>query len=86
MPSAAEEPIKVPFGGNTCQAGIKSGPLPVQEILEEDEMAGAPMKQIFWRTYYAKTGVFLNPGIYIWTGKKHIRIIPFRKWRPDYDE
>lgn len=33
--------------------------------------------------YWARRGRFINPGLYVWTGKKNLRVFPFSVWRKD---
>lgn len=48
----------------------------------------ATMRKIFWRFWWASPKVgFLNPGLYFWTGKDNVRIVPLSRWRdPMSDE
>lgn len=44
-------------------------------------MSEAPMKPL-WRgrkfsLYLARRGRFVYPGVYLWTGSRHRRIVPF---------
>jgi hypothetical protein len=32
------------------------------------------------RLYFAGSKRFTHPGIHLWTGKRHIRILPLPKW------
>lgn len=32
------------------------------------------------RLFWAKRGVFVRPGLILWTGKRHLRIFPKIDW------
>lgn len=43
-------------------------------------MSDALMKRLFgvgrFVLYYARPGVFLHPGFHLWTGSRHVRVLP----------
>lgn len=47
----------------------------------------SPMKPLVrgkrFKLYYAQRGGFVNPGIYLWTGKRHWRIVPLSHAKDD---
>ncbi len=48
--------------------------------------ASSPMKRLFrlfGHNIYLADKRFLNPGIYIWTGKRNFRVIPFTRWKKE---
>lgn len=47
--------------------------------------ASSPMKPLFklgrFSFYWAERRWFTRPGVHVWTGKRHVRILPFRRIR-----
>jgi hypothetical protein len=48
-------------------------------------MAGTPMSLIGkrgrYKLYLARGAQFFNPGVYLWTGKRHRLLLPFQRPR-----
>jgi len=44
-------------------------------------MSGGQMRRIAPRTYWAKRGVFLSPGVVVWAFGRHWRVVPVPRTR-----